>query len=536
MKHQQPTTADARAEREADAERETEAGAEAGAEAEGPAREGSAPGGTGGAGDGGAGAEGGTGGDGGSLRRRRRMLAWVVAGAVLLTGAGVALGASIRSPAQVAADAAPPPASVLSDRVERRVLTSSVVVRGTVAAEQVVTLSPGAGAAAAAGGGGKPVVTRIARQPGAAVRAGEVLVEVSGRPVFALAGALPVYRDLKPGATGKDVGQLQAGLRALGHSTGKDPSGTYGPGTKAAVTALYTALGYAPRPADPGDAERLQAAEDAADTAKRQVATAGTALAKAKQAGGGDTAEAQQQLAFAQADLAKAAGRLEAARAAAGPMVPADELVFLKGFPARVDAVRAAVGEPVPEGLLVLSAGAPVIRSALPAHQRELVKPGMKVEVLSEATGLTAAGTVASVADAPTPSAGGPGGAGPGAAQPGGGSDSAPGGAPDAGGYALTVTPDKALDARLAGQGVRLTVTAASSGEPVLVVPLSAVSAGADGRTTVTVLGADPTDTAARRRVEVRAGMSADGMVQVEPVGGAALADGDRVLVAQAAP
>ncbi|GGS83254.1 MULTISPECIES: peptidoglycan-binding protein [Streptomyces] len=522
MKHHQPPTADAGVEQEADAERDAgaETEAAAGAAAAEP-HDGSSPAG---------GSD-----DGGSLRRRRRMLAWVVAGAVLLTGAGVALGASIRSPAQVAADAAPPPASVLSDRVERRVLTSSVVVRGTVAAEQVLTVSPGAGAAAA-GGGGKPVVTRIAKQPGAAVQAGEVLVEVSGRPVFALAGALPVYRDLKPGATGKDVGQLQAGLRALGHPTGKDPSGTYGPGTKAAVTRLYTALGYAPRPADPGDAERLQAAEDAADAAKRQVMTAKTALAKAKEAGGADTAEAQQQLAFTQADLAKAAGRLEAARAAAGPMVPADELVFLKGFPARVDAVRAGVGEPVPDGLLVLSAGAPVIRSALPAHQRELVKPGMKVEVLSEATGLAAAGTVASVADAPAPAAGGSGGAGPGTPQQGGGPDGAPGGAADPGGYALTVTPDKALDPRLAGQGVRLTVTAASSGEPVLVVPLSAVSAGADGRTTVTVLGADPADTAARRRVEVRAGMSADGMVQVEPVGGGALADGDRVLVARATP
>lgn len=217
-----------------------------------------------------------------SLGRRRRILIWVVAGAVALTGAGVVLAGAIRSPAQVAADAAAPPASVLADRVERRVLTSSVVVRGTVTAEQSLTVSPGAGAAAAAGTGGKPVVTRVNKQPGAAVQAGEVLVEVSGRPVFALAGALPVYRDLKPGATGKDVGQLQEGLKALGHATGKDPAGTYGAGTKAAVTALYAALGYTPRPADPGDAEKLQAAEDAADSAQRQVTTAKSALAKAK--------------------------------------------------------------------------------------------------------------------------------------------------------------------------------------------------------------------------------------------------------------
>ncbi|MFF3860624.1 peptidoglycan-binding protein [Streptomyces sp. NPDC002209] len=472
-----------------------------------------------------------------SLGRRRRILIWVVAGAVALTGAGVVLAGAIRSPAQVAADAAAPPASVLADRVERRVLTSSVVVRGTVTAEQSLTVSPGAGATAAAGTGGKPVVTRVNKQPGAAVQAGEVLVEVSGRPVFALAGALPVYRDLKPGATGKDVGQLQEGLKALGHATGKDPAGTYGPGTKAAVTALYAALGYTPRPADPGDAEKLQAAEDAADTAQRQVTTAKNALAKAKAGGGADTAEAQQQLTFAQQDLAKATTRLEAARAAAGPMVPADELVFVKGFPARVDAVKAAVGEGVPDGLLTLSAGAPVIRASLPAHQKDLVKAGMKVEVLSEATGLTATGTVGSVATDPTPAtAGSPTGGGSGAGSGSGSGDSPPATAQDPGGYALTVKPDQSLDPRLSGQGVRLTVTAASSGEPVLVVPLSAVSAGADGRTTVTVLGKDPAAADARRRVEVRAGMSADGMVQVEPVGGGALADGDRVLVAQAKP
>ncbi|OEJ35762.1 hypothetical protein BGK67_16550 [Streptomyces subrutilus] len=451
---------------------------------------------------------------------------WVVAGAVALTGAGVVVATTVRSPSQVAADAAPPPASVLADRVERRVLTSSVVVRGTVTAEQTLTVTPGAGTGAAAGA--KPVVTRVNKQPGTAVQAGEVLLEVSGRPVFALAGALPVYRDLKPGATGKDVGQLQQGLRALGHPTGADPAGTYGSGTKAAVTAFYTALGYAPRPADPADAENVRAAEDAADTAERQVTTAKNALKKAKE-GGGDASEAQLQLTFAQQDLSKATSRLGAARAAAGPMVPADELLFVKGFPARVDAVKASVGEPVPESLLSVSAGAPVIRASLPAHQKDLVKPGMKVQLLSEATGLSATATVESVAADPTSAAAG-------TAPTGGAGQAAPDTPQNPGGYALTVKPDQALDNQLTGQGVRLTVTAASSGEPVLIVPLSAVSAGADGRTTVTVLGKDPRAQGDRRRVEVRAGMSADGMVQVDPVGGGALADGDRVLVAQARP
>ncbi len=71
-----------------------------------------------------------------------------------------------------------------------------------------------------------------------------------------------------------------------------------------------------------------------------------------------------------------------------------------------------------------------------------------------------------------------------------------------------------------------MTVTSAQTASPVLVVPLSAVSAGADGRTTVSVLGTNDQVS----RVEIRAGVSGDGFVEITPIGGE-LSEGDRVVV-----
>ena len=54
---------------------------------------------------------------------------WV--GLLLAVGAWIA-GAQIRSPAQVAAETAPPDPSAITVPVERRTLSSEVIVRGTV--------------------------------------------------------------------------------------------------------------------------------------------------------------------------------------------------------------------------------------------------------------------------------------------------------------------------------------------------------------------------------------------------------------------
>jgi peptidoglycan hydrolase-like protein with peptidoglycan-binding domain len=459
-----------------------------------------------------------------SVTGRRRVLVVTVTAALLVTAVTAGAARLIKSPAQALAEAAPPPPSVITVKVERRVLVDTVVLRGMVAAEQTVEVAPHGD------GEGTPVVTAVRVKPGDQVRAGAVLVEVSGRPVFALPGRIPVYRDLRPGGQGADIRQLQGGLQAQGFGSG-DPPGFFGEGTKAAVRRFYLAKGYEPLPASQEDDDLLQQAQDAVTEAARALRDAREALAAARQGGsvngGAPDPRATAPPSLAQAahavedrtqDLAVAGRRLAAVRERTGPMVPAGELVFLRGFPARVDGVQVAVGSRATGKLVTVSAGRLVVRSQLSPQQRELVRPGKQVRLYADLLGVRSAGRVRSVSDTPT--------------QP----DQADGGASDGSGqseapivgdsFEMVAVPTGRLDPRTAGQDIRVTVVAATTRVPVLTVPLTAVSAGADGSTTVTVVRPD----GVRRRVEVRPGATGDGYVQVSPTGGA-LRPGDQVLV-----
>ncbi|MFF3832374.1 peptidoglycan-binding protein [Streptomyces sp. NPDC002458] len=440
----------------------------------------------------------------GTARRRRTVVA-VAVGALLLSGGGVAASAFVKSPAQVAADTAPPERDVLTAPVEQRVVTDTVVTRGTVTAAQSVPVTPvGASGEEVA----RQIVTKVKAKAGGTVRQGEVLLEVSARPLFVLKGAVPVYRDLKPGARGDDVAQVQKAFNGLGHSTGSDPKGTYGPGTQAAVRSFYRSIGYDPLEAEGGE-EAVSAARTAEKAARRALEDL-----EAEGTGG-------RPLRYAREDLAEARQALTEAEAAAGPVVPASEVVFLKAFPARVDSLTAQPGSVPGERLMVLSAGELVVRGSLDSAQKGLVRRGQRVRILSEATGAEVTGRITMVSDTPgTPAAGG---AGDGTGSEG---EAGEGTAAQVSGFPYTVKPDKPLPPALASQDVRLTVEAAASEGKVLVVPVSAVSAGVDGTPVVTVY-----EKGQRRRVPVRTGTSGDGYVEVRPETADALAPGARVIV-----
>ncbi|WP_282701118.1 peptidoglycan-binding protein [Streptomyces sp. CC219B] len=458
---------------------------------------------------------------------RRRWVAAVAAGSTLLAAAGFAASQVIKSPAQAAADTKPPAADVLTAPVERRVLKETVVLRGTVAAGQSVTVTPAVGGGESAA---EPVVTKLPVNAGGTVRAGQLLLEVSGRPVFVLKGELPVYRDLKPGAKGDDVAQVQQALRDLGHGTGNDVSGTFGAGTKAALQAFYAGLGYDPRPAVDDDGEAVEAAEQGVRAAERALEQAQSAAETAEEGqeqdgedgedttGGAGNAEAERTIEWAQEDLQTARQALTEAQAAAGPMLPAGEVVFLPGFPARVDSVSATIGARVTGGVMTVSAGKLVVRGYLQERQKGLVRAGQRVEILAERSGTTVPGEVRSVAK--TLDAGQEQG---GTSANGTDGERAPA-APQ--GYPVVVEPGKPLDPALAGQEVRLTVEAGSTAGKALVVPVTAVSVGSDGKSVVTVVAAGGT----QRRVPVRAGTQGDGYVEVVPVGGGRLESGALVV------
>ncbi|NUR31426.1 MAG: peptidoglycan-binding protein [Catenulispora sp.] len=429
---------------------------------------------------------------------RRRALLIIAGGAGLLSAGGMAGAFFVRSPEQQRAEASPPTRTTLTSPVERRVLASTVVTRGLVGAARQIEATP-----SAAQGAGIVVVTAVRTKVGSTIRAGQVLLAVSGRPLIALAGVLPAYRDMRPGDSGDDVRQLQAALAALGHPTGPDRKGYFGSGTKRSVRELYGRAGFTPAdtggPGGRGDKAALRAAEDAVSHAAQALAEAQSRLS----AGQGTTAEVQ----TAKAVLARARDDRAELIATTGPMVPMAEVVFLPDFPATVVRLTAKVGDVVTAPLVTLAAGQLGVAARIAPDQGDVLRTGMAVEITSETLGTRARGVLESLGEVTTDSGAGQ------AAIP----------------YVPAwVKPDEPLASKWNGLDVRLTITSAQTQGKVMVVPISAISAGSDGRTTVTVLQSDRRT----RRVEVRAGVSGDGYVEVTPVNGE-LAEGEDVVVGE---
>ncbi|SNX64661.1 putative peptidoglycan binding protein [Streptomyces sp. TLI_55] len=417
--------------------------------------------------------------------RRRRAVVVVAALAGLLSVGGLAGSRLVRSPSQAAADTRPPAPSVITAPVTRQVLRSTVVLRGTFADGRTVSAQPSSVAdTEAPSRPAQLMVTGVFTRVGRSVRAARALVEYSGRPVFALPGAVPAYRDLVHGEQGGDVEQLQKALVSQGYGTGGDTAGVFGPGTEQAVRELYRHLGY-PVPVT-RDASPPSASDGKATTG-------------------------------ADASASPTPTPQDESSSIAHAMVPASEVIFVPSLPARVVSVPVQVGDPVKGPVITLARGGLTLTGQLDPAQAGLVTPGMKVSVLSEATGAQARATVESVGALVTP---GDGKAGT--------SDSGTVAAAGGGAYRpLAVKPDKAWNTAFAGQDVRITVTAAATAKAVLAVPEAAVTAGADTHTSVTVV----TAAGARRTVRVTTGASADGLVQVIPARGADLEAGDRVVV-----
>lgn len=439
---------------------------------------------------------------------QRKMVGVVMAAVMASTGVGWAAGSRMKSPAQVAAEAAPPKASLITAPVEKRALSSRVTTRGTVryGEPQSVTLAAstlgaaggGGGAAGGGGGGGSSLVTKPPEK-GAILAENSVAMEVAGRPVRVLVGAVPMYRDLRPGDTGADVLQLEQALARLGHRPGK-VDGTYDSATEEAVAGWYTALGY--RAKDETDAQReaLRNARQAVSQAEDQLLQAQDGVDNAQPPG--TTARAR--LAKARRDVAEARQYLSDLNAKVGVVVPANEVLFFPNLPLRVDEPKVKRGDDGTKEVMVVTTSRLAIDGSVPIPDAKLVQVGDKVAVVSTELGIEAAGVVTKLADKP-------------------GTNGV-----DAQKVYMEVVPDNAPP-ELTGAAVRLTIAVESTDGEVLAVPVSALSMGPDGTSRVQV----DTGGGATRTVPVEPGLSAEGYVEIRPKG-SGLATGDRVVVGKA--
>ncbi|WP_117214891.1 peptidoglycan-binding protein [Allorhizocola rhizosphaerae] len=446
------------------------------------------------------------------LVRRRRILLWGASGLAALSVGGVALATRIKSPRQLAAETEAPEFTLLTVPVEQRVLRKTVVFRGTITQSQSIGVSP-----ASAWGAEKVILTGVRVKPGDVPKAGQVIAEISGRPVILLAGTVPGFRDLRPGASGKDIGQLQQALRDIGYQV-KQNEGTLGPSTKNALVKLYQDIGY-PVP-DTGETDNRAVAD-----ARAQVEAAQTALEQAQQA----DPPAQAAIDAAKSALTAAKAKLAELESRTGPMLPLSEVVFVPSFPVRVVSAKTVIGGTLQGPVVVLATGDVIAAGTLTGNADQGIAVGQTAQIMVDDSSTSVPGKVSAVgADAAAIIAAGgqsnddsnsQGGSGQGGNS--GGDDGTQAG------FAVVVRADSPMDAALAGKTVRLTVTVAATSAPALVVPVSAVSAGADSVETVTVVDAS----GGKRVVPVRVGHSGDGYVEVTPVEAGALGVGDNVLL-----
>jgi peptidoglycan hydrolase-like protein with peptidoglycan-binding domain len=521
--------------------------------------------------------------------------------ALLCAGAGGAwwLATATQTPSEAAARSQAPVASWITSAVERRVLAETVTGRGDVVAPIATPIDAPT-----------PITDGVLTQPiprqGTIAELGERVLEVSGRPVFVIAGTQPLYRALRPGSQGADVAQLQAALTSLGYAPETD--GSFGPATGSAVAAFYADAGYEPVMTDDANsstvadlhealadaeaelavAERSRssaaagppasvrvAAEAAVNRAGRAVRTARArqhtmvatateradaavrardrlvaaeapqsdldaaeleiiesagALEDATLTAADALADAEESLLVAQVTLDglaapidlsaldaqvasaiarrdRAARNLANAQLAAGPTVPLGEVVVVPQLPARISPSTLVVdtGSPLPRPLLTVTAGELLVRVSVGPQTITFVHTGMAVDLLDEATGTAFTGKVVDV--------------GEGAVTRQDGSI----------GIDVDVRPDEPLPASMVGANLRVSIVAAATVTPALIVPLAAVSTRADGSTVVSVVRS-PNDPQPND-IEVSAGPSAAGEVAVEPISAGSLRVGQLVVV-----
>ena len=200
-------------------------------------------------------------------RRRVKQAAIVVGVAVLSAGGGILIGSRLKSPADAANERAAPIASLITVPVEIRQLVSTLIVSGET--RYVEPTPVRLAGAVGSSGGEQQVITRLPDLDAEVVE-GALLFEISGRPVFAMRGDLPMYRQLTPGSKGPDVLQLETSLQTLGFAPGTVDD-IYDAGTEAALDAYYQSRGYTSEGASATQRQQLTDARKAVTTAEDSV-------------------------------------------------------------------------------------------------------------------------------------------------------------------------------------------------------------------------------------------------------------------------
>jgi hypothetical protein len=264
------------------------------------------------------------------------------------TGTAWYFAAQARTPAQRAEETEEPDDSVITVRVDQDQLIDTLEFEAVLDRTGDFSVP----APAAPEGIETALASKIPLEVGDEVKAGTVLLEVSGRPMIALEGDVPAYRDLQEGDTGPDVEQLQLALQQI---YGTPKTGTFDSRTASDLEKLYDHAGYdAPVTSEEvaGETGEENTEENTGENTEEGGEEGGT--------GGAQTSTVE--------------------RAA----LPASEVVFLPELPMQVGKINAEQSAPVTadEPVMVLASGDWKLESELDEETAsELSKLGDEAEL-----------------------------------------------------------------------------------------------------------------------------------------------------------
>ncbi len=486
-----------------------------------------------------------------------------------------------------------PTASLLTARVEDRVVVTSLSGRAAVGYAEVTRVSGPVS-------GGRVTATPMAA--GDAVEEGSVLVEVDGRPTLALVGDVPMYRPLVIDTEGPDVMALETSLARLGIDPGQ-VDGRFDATTERGVRELFRRSGYQPveptmeqRAAysaaveaatmaelaviegehqleldeaglDPSDRAALDAAIADADAAVAKAERDAVALdAKAdvvadERADASATVEAAlrrasvarlelldamsskdhdllvEKLSVARASFLAARQRVADQATIVGAGLQTSEVVFFASLPRQVQSVEARTGDDATGELMKVSGGDLVGRWFVTSEERDQLRVGGAVTLTDGMSGAQVTGAVAEIATTPgDPTASSttatPNVASAATAGDGGsaGSVGESSGGDHADEFLVTISIDRSSGAAVDDRLVDRDVQVSA---PVSESAhgLAVPLAAVSSRPDGTVVVRKEVGDGDSVEVEVTVGARGDGVVRIDPTDATALAEGDRVVV-----
>jgi hypothetical protein len=390
------------------------------------------------------------------------------------------VGSHIKSPAQAAATAKPPPLSTITVPIQKEILKSEVTFRGNVVETNPISITP-----PTIGAGELPVVTGNYVKTGDKVNLGSVLLAISDQPIILMQGTIPAFRNMQYQDQGPDIAELQNNLVELGFSIGNDQTGLYGIDTAKAVKELFSSLGFQP---NMSEFSIPNTSKSSGKTTKANSTSKATGAVIQNSSGQSDTL----------VPLAT---------------VPLGEIVFLPNLPTYVISDKTSLGEKLVgisqegnTGLITLGSDNLSVTGQVSSLDGQSLRVGMEATLADNITNKKWPAKITKISQA---------------------TSQGNSGIPEVN-VSLSPSATNTLPQSELGNNLQVILTTASTSHPVFVVPIAAVYARQNGSSFITVIKHNhPIN------IKINVGLDVSGNVEVTPID-STISAGEQVVVGAA--